>query len=177
MVKELDTAGAADLDSSGLPVSPPTPPPVIASFPFRISVVLVVAVACARAEQQPATDTAANTTATTQPAVEILSPANGDSVTLPVTIRLGATSVVVVPATGTREEGKGHHHLVVDGDAPSDTLPLPKPPLAIHLGNGASERALDSLPPGPHRVIAIFASGDHVPMTGVRRDTVTFIVR
>ncbi len=84
---------------------------------------------------------------------------------------------MIVPATGTREEGKGHHHLIMNGEAPSDTLPIPQPPVAWHLGNGASEKVLDSLPPGPHRVIAIFAWGDHVPMTGVRRDTVTFIVR
>lgn len=129
--------------------------------------------ACAGRAETPATDTAA----TADAAVEILGPADGDSVTLPVTIRLGATGVLVVPATGTREDGKGHHHLVVDGDAPSDTLPIPQPPVAFHLGNGATEKVLDSLPPGPHRVIAILAWGDHVPMTGVRRDTITFIVK
>lgn len=133
--------------------------------------------ACAGRTETPAADSAATTATTVDAAAEILGPADGDSVTLPVTIRLGATGVVVVPATGTREDGKGHHHLVVDGDAPSDTLPIPQPPVAYHLGNGATEKVLDSLPPGPHRVIAILAWGDHVPMTGVRRDTITFIVK
>ena len=117
------------------------------------------------------------TVSSADPAVEILGPAEGDSVTLPVTIRLEATGVLVVPATGAREEGKGHHHLVIDGDAPSDTLPIPQPPIAYHLGNGATEKVLDSLSVGPHRVIAIFAWGDHVPMAGVRRDTITFVVK
>jgi hypothetical protein len=137
----------------------------------------VVGTACSGSEQSPATSDSASAAAQVAPSVEILSPADGDSVTLPVTIQLGAAGVLVVPATGVVEEGKGHHHIVVDGDAPPDSLPLPQPPVAIHLGNGASERVLDSLPPGRRRVIAIFASGDHVPMTGVRRDTVTFIVR
>lgn len=131
--------------------------------------------ACARGEQLP--DDTATAAVAAPPGVQILSPQNGDSVTLPVTIRLGASGVTVVPATGVREEGKGHHHLIVNNEAPSDTLPLPQPPVAWHLGNGASEKVLDSLPPGPHRVIAIFAWGDHVPMTGVARDTITFIVK
>lgn len=117
------------------------------------------------------------TVSSADPAVEIMGPADGDSVTLPVTIRLEATGVLVVPATGVREEGKGHHHLVIDGDAPSDTLPIPQPPIAYHLGNGATEKVLDSLSVGPHRVIAILAWGDHVPMTGVRRDTINFVVK
>jgi hypothetical protein len=138
---------------------------------------LIVVAACGGRTETPATDTAAVATAVVDPFAEIMSPADGDSVSLPVTIRLGATGVIVVPATGTREEGKGHHHIILDGDAPSDTLPLPQPPVAWHLGNGASEKVLDSLPPGPHRVIAILAWGDHVPMTGVKRDTITFIVK
>lgn len=150
---------------------------------FRASL-LVAAVlagtACAPAEKAPSTDTASTSvTATTTggASAEILSPAEGDSVTLPVVIRLGATGVEVIPASGQVEPGKGHHHLIVDGDVPTDTMPLPKPPVAIHLGNGATEFTLDSLTPGSHRVIAVFASGDHVPMKEVRRDTVTFIVR
>jgi len=146
----------------------------------RLAALLLVLAACSRAEQAPpATDTAggAMPTLANEASVEILSPADGDSVSLPFTVRLGATGVIVVPATGTREEGKGHHHLVIDGDAPPDSLALPQPPGAIHMGNGATERAIDSLPPGPHRIIAIFAGGDHVPMTTVRRDTVTVIVK
>lgn len=147
------------------------------SFPsVRVACAIIAIAACARTEQGKSTDTAA-AEGQSEPAVTILSPAEGDSVSLPVTITLGATGVLVVPATGVREPGKGHHHLVVDGEAAADSVPVPQPPAAIHLGNGASERVIDSLPPGPHRVIAIFASGDHVPLTTVRRDTVTFIVR
>ncbi len=109
--------------------------------------------------------------------MRIVSPADGDTVSQPFSVLLEATGVEVIPATGTREPGKGHHHLVIDGDAPTDSVPLPAAPIVIHMGTGATERMLDSLSPGSHRIIAIFAGGDHVPMTTVKRDTITVIVR
>lgn len=111
------------------------------------------------------------------PRVDILAPAEGDSVSLPVTIRLSATGVEVIPASGVVEAGKGHHHVLIDVDVPDPSLPLPAQPGVIHLGSGAQELVLDSLPPGPHRLIAVFAAGNHVPMPEVRPDTVRFVVR
>lgn len=142
---------------------------------FRVVVVSLVLAACSKGEQKTADSGLLSAPATAS--VDITSPAEGDSVTLPFTLTLGATGVVVVPATGQKEEGKGHHHLVIDGDVPADGVPLPQPPVVYHLGTGASDKVIDSLPPGPHRVIAVFASGDHVAMPNVKRDTVTFIVK
>lgn len=138
--------------------------------------------ACTSSEQTPAGDSAAaNAEATAAdasgPAVHIVSPMDGDSVTLPFTVRLEATGVEVVKASGVREEGKGHHHLIVNGDVPSDTLPLPPAPVVIHMGDGSTERVLDSLPKGPVRIIAVFADGAHVPWTTVKRDTLHVIVK
>jgi len=139
-------------------------------------VLAVAAAACTSADKAATTDSAAPAPAIA-PAVTIVSPADGDTVSQPFTVRLEASGVEVVPATGTSEPGKGHHHLAIDGDAPSDATPLPAAPVVIHMGNGATERVIDSLSPGPHRIIAIFAGGDHVPMTSVKRDTITVIVR
>jgi len=112
------------------------------------------------------------------PLVEIVSPANGDSVSLPLTVRLKAIGVEVVPASGTVEPGKGHHHLVIDVPVPDPaSAPLPSAPGVVHLGSGVQEYTIDSLAPGPHRIIAVFAAGNHVPMAGVRPDTVSFVVR
>lgn len=142
------------------------------------SMCVVLLAACSRAEQPAADTAAANATpAPVAAAVEISSPMEGDSVSQPFTVQLSATGVEVIAANGTSEAGKGHHHLVIDGDAPSDSLPLAQPPVVIHMGNGATEKVLDSLPPGPHRIIAIFAGGDHVPMTSVKRDTLNVIVK
>lgn len=138
---------------------------------------LAAATACNRADQPAKTDTVVAAPAAVEPAVSIASPADGDSVSLPFTLRLEAQGVEVIAATGTSEPGKGHHHLLIDGEAPSDSLPLPPMPIVIHMGNGATERVMDSLTPGSHRIIAIFAGGDHVPMTSVKRDTITVIVR
>lgn len=148
-----------------MPDPPPKEHPVNAPTPLVVMIGAVLVASCARETPGP------------QASVEILSPAEGDSVTLPLTIRLGASGVEVVPATGQVEPGKGHHHLILDGDVPSDTVALPSPPVAIHLGTGATEYTVDSLAPGPHRVIAVFAAGNHVPMRDVRRDTVHFVVR
>lgn len=136
------------------------------------TLVLVAAagvLACGRGETPQSADEAAR--------VDILAPADGDTVDLPFTVRLGATGVEVVAATGQVEAGKGHHHLVIGGDVPADDTPLPGAPQVVHLGTGTSEYTVDSLPPGRHRIIAVFASGDHVAMPSVARDTVTVIVR
>lgn len=110
-------------------------------------------------------------------AVEIVAPADGDTVSLPVTVRLTATGITIAPATGVREEGIGHHHLLINLDGTPDGEPIPAAPGYVHLGSGVSEYVLDSLPPGEHRIIAILAWGDHVPIEGSRRDTVRFVVR
>lgn len=136
--------------------------------------------ACAAGDRPATGDTVATDTvsaASAEMAVRIASPADGDSVSLPFTLRLEATGVEVLAVNGLDEPGKGHHHLVIDDEAPSDTLPLAPAPIVIHLGTGATERVIDSLPAGPHRIIAIFAGGTHVPQAGVKRDTITVVVR
>lgn len=163
------------------PLSRPAVPMKPQSILFGAAIIALSA--CSSAEKSA--DAIADSLATTSEmapapvaAVQILSPAEGDTLTLPFTLTLGATGVEVIAANGLREEGKGHHHLMIDGDTPpSDSLPLAAAPVVIHLGTGATERILDSLTVGPHRIIAIFASGDHVPWTTVARDTVNFVVR
>jgi hypothetical protein len=150
---------------------------VTATSNFRVVVLALLSLAACAPGEKKGADSAALSAGAPAASVDITSPADGDSVTLPITLTLSATGVEVVPASGQREEGKGHHHLVIDGDVPADGTALPQPPLVIHLGNGASDKVIDSLPPGPHRVIAVFASGDHVAMPNVKRDTVTFIVK
>ena len=109
--------------------------------------------------------------------VEIVAPVDGDSVSLPITIRLTASGITIAPASGVREAGIGHHHLLVDADHSPDDQPIPTGNGYIHLGSGVSEWVLDSLPPGPHRIIARLAWGDHVPVTGGVTDTIRIVVR
>ncbi len=141
-----------------------------------VATLAAVLAACASGETPAADSTAA---APTEPvrAVEIVSPRDGDTVSVPFTITFAESGVEVIPANGQAEPWKGHHHFVVDDEPVSDTLPLPPAPIVVHLGDGSRSRTIDSLPPGPHRIIAIFASGNHVPMAGVKRDTVNIVVR
>ncbi len=109
--------------------------------------------------------------------VKITSPQNGATVTVPVKVTLQATGVKIVPATVERP-GTGHHHLFVDHDLKwiSDTIPKGTAGI-IHLGRGQTEFVLDSLTPGPHRIIAVLADWRHIPLNPLVADTVTFTVK
>ena len=109
--------------------------------------------------------------------VKITSPRDGDTLSGPVTIRLQATGVRIVPAT-VEQSGTGHHHLFVDRDLKwlTDTIPRGAPGI-LHLGRGQTEYVLDSLAPGPHRVIAVIADWRHIPLNPLVADTVHFTVK
>ena len=109
--------------------------------------------------------------------VKIAAPANGATVSGPVKVVLQATGVEIVPATVERA-GTGHHHLFVDHDLTpvDDTIPRGVTGI-IHLGRAQTEFVLDSLKPGPHRVIAVVADWKHVPLKPLVVDTVRFTVK
>jgi hypothetical protein len=109
--------------------------------------------------------------------VQITSPKNGASVSNPVTITLVATGVRIAAASD-QSAGSTHHHLFVDHDLTwlNDTIPQGSPGI-IHLAGGQTEVVLDSLKPGPHRVIALLARWDHVPLYPLVADTVVFTVK
>jgi hypothetical protein len=147
-----------------------------ASFVARAFVATGVgALACEPRERVPADAPAPGPASAA--AVELVEPAEADTVSMPLTVRLLAVGVEVVPASGIREPGRGHHHLILDHELPALDSAVPAGPGHIHLGSGAAFHVFDSLSPGPHRVIAVFAFGDHVPMPAVRQDTVRFVVR
>ena len=109
--------------------------------------------------------------------VKITAPTNGATVSGPVKVVLVATGVEIVPATVERP-GTGHHHLFVDHDLTpaDDTIPRGVTGI-LHLGRGQTEFVLDSLAPGPHRVIALVADWKHVPLKPLVVDTVRFTVK
>ena len=109
--------------------------------------------------------------------VKITAPTNGATVTAPVKVTLEATGVEIVPATVERP-GTGHHHLFVDHDVTGLNDTIPKGTTGIlHLGKGQTEFVLDSLKPGPHRIIAVVADWRHIPLNPWVIDTVRFTVK
>lgn len=120
---------------------------------------------------------AAQAQARTGAKVRITAPVNGATLHGPVKVTLKATGVEIVPATDERP-GTGHHHLFVDRDVTpvNDTIPRGVTGI-IHLGRGQTEFVLDSVKPGPHRVIAVVADWKHVPLKPLVVDTVRFMVK
>lgn len=96
------------------------------------------------------------------PRVYIIAPADGETVTGPVTVRFGLTGMGVAPA-GVERPGTGHHHLLVDvAELPALDQPLPNDAQHRHFGAGQTEVVLD-LPPGEHTLRLVFADHNHVP--------------
>jgi len=117
----------------------------------------------------------------TKARVEIVSPANGATVSSPVKVVLKTTGVEIVPATEERA-GTGHHHLFVDHDVTvvNDTIPRGVTGI-LHLGRGQTEFVFDStttiLKPGSHRIIVVVADWHHSPLKPAVSDTATFTVK
>jgi hypothetical protein len=94
--------------------------------------------------------------------VYIVSPKDGAKVKGPVTVVFGLKGMGVAPA-GIKLENTGHHHLLVDSDAPADlSLPLPANEKTIHFGKGQTETTL-TLPPGRHTLLLVLGDSLHVP--------------
>jgi hypothetical protein len=98
--------------------------------------------------------------------VYIISPANGATVSSPVTVRFGLAGMGVAPA-GVQAENTGHHHLLVDADLPQDTTqPLPSDEHFRHFGKGQTEASVE-LTPGKHTLQLVLGDYLHRPLDPV----------
>jgi hypothetical protein len=94
--------------------------------------------------------------------VYIVSPKDGAKVKGPVTVIFGLKGMGIAPA-GIKFDNTGHHHLLVDADAPADlSLPLPADEHNLHFGKGQTETTL-TLPPGKHTLQLVLADSLHTP--------------
>ena len=94
--------------------------------------------------------------------VYIVSPKDGEKVKGPVTVIFGLKGMGIAPA-GIKFDNTGHHHLLLDGDAPKDlSLPLPADEHNIHFGKGQTETTL-TLTPGKHTLQLLLADSLHTP--------------
>ena len=94
--------------------------------------------------------------------VYIISPKNGAHVHAPVLVQFGLKGMGVAPA-GVKFDNTGHHHLLIDTDAPADlSAPLPANEHIVHFGKGQTETTLN-LAPGKHTLQLLFADMNHVP--------------
>ena len=95
--------------------------------------------------------------------VYIVSPKDGAKVKSPVTVVFGLKGMGVAPA-GIKFDNTGHHHLLVDSDAPADlSLPLAANEKSLHFGKGQTETSL-TLPPGKHTLQLVLGDSLHIPL-------------
>jgi len=94
--------------------------------------------------------------------VYIISPKDGAKVKSPVTVVFGLKGMGIAPA-GIKMDNTGHHHLLVDADAPADlSKPLPNDEHNVHFGKGQTETSL-TLTPGKHTLQLLLADSLHTP--------------
>ena len=94
--------------------------------------------------------------------VYIISPADGDVVSGPVTVKFGLKGMGVAPA-GISYPNTGHHHLLVDAETlPPLNQPIPTDHHHRHFGKGQTETTVE-LEPGTHTLQLIFADMSHIP--------------
>ena len=91
----------------------------------------------------------------------IVSPADGATVTSPVTVVFGLADFGVAPA-GMPRDGTGHHHLIIDAPLPDLSKPIPADDNHRHFGGGQTEVTVD-LAPGRHTLQLLLGDHAHVP--------------
>lgn len=84
---------------------------------------------------------------------------DGQTVSSPVKVEFGVEGMEVEPA-GELHEGKGHHHIIIDGAALERGTVVPADETNIHYGKGQTETELE-LAPGQHTLTMQFADGYH----------------
>lgn len=94
--------------------------------------------------------------------VYIISPADGETVSSPVTVLFGLKGMGVAPA-GVDAPNTGHHHLLIDvTDNPTLDKPVPADAKHKHFGGGQTETSI-VLSPGNHTLQLIMGDKNHVP--------------
>jgi hypothetical protein len=97
----------------------------------------------------------------------------------PIEVCMKIKGYTVEPAKNGDNEGKGHHHLLID-------VPLPRPENMgrrlmkdqnnLHLGNGADCKKVN-LSPGLHTIRTVFSYGSHIPYNPIITDSIIVFVK
>jgi len=120
-------------------------------------------------EPEPA---ASNDQAAAPPAIErtaspdgarvfFITPADGDTVSNPISIEFGIEGMQVAKAGDDRPDS-GHHHLLIDSGLPELGAPIPADNNHIHFGDGSTATEI-TLPPGQHTLCMLLGDHRHIP--------------
>ena len=110
-------------------------------------------------------------------AVTIVSPENGATVSSPVKVCMKPWGVEFEPAKKGVNDGKGHNHILVDVEIPSNlSSPIGKDANHIHMGDGSSCKSIQ-LSAGKHTIRTLFAKGNHIPYDPPLTDSIVVTVK
>lgn len=93
--------------------------------------------------------------------VFFIMPANGATVSNPISIEFGIAGMDVVKA-GDNQPHSGHHHLLIDTGLPDLGLPIPADEHHVHFGDGSASTEI-TLPPGDHTLQMLLGDYLHIP--------------
>ena len=95
----------------------------------------------------------------------IISPADGQVVSSPVTVVFGLNGMGVAPA-GSNLDNTGHHHLIIDAPLPDTSMPIPSDENYRHFGKGQTETTVE-LTSGEHTLQLLVGDWLHTPHDNV----------
>ena len=127
---------------------------------IRLTTILFL-LATTSAWAEEAEDAGARSPAPENARVYFITPADGDTLSGPVTVRFGLHGLGVAPA-GVEKASTGHHHLIIDAPLPDLQYAVPKSDHYRHFGGGQTEVTLD-LAPGSHSLQLLMGDHNHVP--------------
>jgi len=104
----------------------------------------------------------------------IISPADGATVSSPVTVVFGLKGMGVAPA-GVQQPNTGHFHLLVDAGLPPLDLPIPKDEQHLHFGGGQTQTTL-KLTPGKHTLQLLMGDYAHLSFDPVVASPIITII-
>ena len=119
-----------------------------------IPLILLSVVACNQSPKQDASTEQQNGNG-----VYFVNLKEGDTVKTPVIVQMGVRGMEVEPA-GAYKEGKGHNHLIIDGNYVEKGEMVPEDETHLHFGKGQISDTLN-LSPGQHELTLQFADGLH----------------
>jgi hypothetical protein len=107
------------------------------------------------------------------PAAAFVSPHDGADVTNPVTVRMAVGGVLLQQESEPAAQGKGHLHVIIDGDTPPAGETVPTDATHIDLADAGHTLALPPLPTGAHKLTVVFTTSDNVVTSPVLSQTIS----
>lgn len=107
------------------------------------------------------------------PEAAFVSPRDGADVTNPVAVAMAVGGVLLQPESEPAAQGKGHLHVIIDGDTPPAGQTVSTDATHIDLADAGHTLTLSPLPAGAHKLTVVFTTSDNVVTSPVLSQTIT----